>query len=323
MWRVCPSLSVIVGRLAWKSKNSSGSSSATTSASSEPASVSSAVEAAAAASFQPRNAQTRTGERSSGTSPSQRSASIRFSLRQCGPAGPEGGVRGGHQDRPMEAARNLAPVPRPGGPDRRRADARAELPRPLRVRPQGPPDGAQRLPLPGARAARPQRLDPGAGLPRGRPDRRPLRARRRGRGQGPGGALPRPAQRRARGRPQARSGRGRPGRVPPLRLPRPRGAGGLPRAPDPRGPRRRASRRRRAGALHRACRGRVPARAVHARRAPRLPRRPARAHGRGRHARNRAGHPAPAPRLRPADGRGPASTTPARRASSPTAPRSG
>ena len=76
MLRVCPSVRVIVGRLAWKSKNSSGSSWATTSASSEPATASRAVDAAAAASFQPRNAQTRTGARSfGGSSSSQTSGS--------------------------------------------------------------------------------------------------------------------------------------------------------------------------------------------------------------------------------------------------------
>ena len=62
---------LIVGRVAWKSKYSSGSIGATSSESSELAIVVSAVEAAAAASFQPRKAQTITGERSWGSSPSQ------------------------------------------------------------------------------------------------------------------------------------------------------------------------------------------------------------------------------------------------------------
>ena len=69
--RVWPSVRVIVGRVDWKSKYSSGSTWAIGSASSDLAIVASAVEAAAAASFQPRNEQTRTGERSWGTSPSQ------------------------------------------------------------------------------------------------------------------------------------------------------------------------------------------------------------------------------------------------------------
>ena len=72
-------------------------------------------------------------------------------------------------------------------------------------------------------------------------------------------------------------------------------------ARDPRpGP---ARRRRGGGPRGPAGRG-VPARALHPRRPPRLPRRPARAHGRRRHA-GRRGLPAPpAARLRPADGGG-------------------
>ena len=76
---------------------------------------------------------------------------------------------------------------------------------------------------------------------------------------------------------------GRPGGVPPGRLPRPRRARRLPRAPRARGPRARATAR-----CWSACSGdaraarRVAARAVHARRPPRLPRRAARAHRRGR-----------------------------------------
>ena len=60
----------------------------------------------------------------------------------------------------------------------------------------------------------------------------------------------------------------------------------------------------RAASLGRAGRRRVPPRAVHPRRPPRLPRRPARAHGRGRHAGRRALPAPPAARLRPADGGG-------------------
>ena len=71
MWRVWPSVRVIVGRVVWKSKNSSGSTWATSSASSDSATVASAREAEPAASFQPRKEQTSTGERSCGTSLSQ------------------------------------------------------------------------------------------------------------------------------------------------------------------------------------------------------------------------------------------------------------
>ena len=68
---------------------------------------------------------------------------------------------------------------------------------------------------------------------------------------------------------------------------------------------------------------RVAPRAVHARRPPRLPRRAARAHGRGRHAGARGVPAAPAAELRPAGDARRSCTTSARRASSPTAPRSG
>ena len=79
MWRAWPSLRVIVGRVSWKSKYSSGSTLAISSASNPDASAASAVEAAPAASFQPLKLQTRIGERSVGTSVSQLSDSI-FSL---------------------------------------------------------------------------------------------------------------------------------------------------------------------------------------------------------------------------------------------------
>ena len=69
--------------------------------------------------------------------------------------------------------------------------------------------------------------------------------------------------------------------------------------------------------------GRVSPRPLHPSGAPRLPRRPARAHGVRGHAGRRA-LPAPsAAGLRPADGRASCSTTSARRESSPTAPSSG
>ncbi len=59
--RAWPSLRTIVGRVAWKSKKSSGSTSAISSESKASPTVVSAVEAAAAASFQPRKEQTRIG----------------------------------------------------------------------------------------------------------------------------------------------------------------------------------------------------------------------------------------------------------------------
>ena len=73
---------------------------------------------------------------------------------------------------------------------------------------------AQGHPLLCARAARPDRLDRGADLPRGRPARRPLRARRRDRGPRQGRALPRRAAGRDHRAAPARAGLLRPGRVP-------------------------------------------------------------------------------------------------------------
>ena len=70
----------MVGRLAWKSKNSSGSIRATSSVSSEAAIAPSAVLAALAASFQPEKEATSTGERSSGGSRSQTIGSIGFTV---------------------------------------------------------------------------------------------------------------------------------------------------------------------------------------------------------------------------------------------------
>ena len=117
-------------------------------------------------------------------------------------------------------------------------------------------------------------------------------------------ALPRRARGRARRRAPARAGQLRPGRVPADRLPLDRRARGLPRAPGRRGPRPGAARGGRPGRLQRPARGGLPARALHPALASRLPRRAARAHGRGRHPGARDLRAAPAARLRPADGGG-------------------
>src|SRR3954451_21447880 len=71
---------VIVGRVDWKSKKSSGAIRAISSPSRSLATEARAVEAAAAASFQPRKAQTRIGERRCGRSPSQVSESTLLSV---------------------------------------------------------------------------------------------------------------------------------------------------------------------------------------------------------------------------------------------------
>ena len=176
-------------------------------------------------------------------------------------------AEGGHQDRlpqrgpraPDQIGHHLhgrRPRSRPAGPS---AQARrigpmptapAEPPTVATLRPGTEVDavfacarkdrltGAVGLRLPGARAARPHRLDPRADLPRRRLPGRPVRARRPGARGRPGGALPR----RAAGGgalDRARRGGPRPRRLPADRLPRPGGARRLPRAPGPRGARRR------------------------------------------------------------------------------------
>ena len=87
IWRAWPSARLIVGRFAWKSKNSSGSICAITSASRDSAAAVSAVVAAPAASFQPAKAQTITGDRNSGGSPSHTRASMNRAYRLTPPGG--------------------------------------------------------------------------------------------------------------------------------------------------------------------------------------------------------------------------------------------
>ena len=118
---------------------------------------------------------------------------------------------------------------------------------PLRMRAQGPADGAERVRLPVARAARPYRHDrrrassarpTGSGCASSAATRCALAARlERFSGELVG---------RARRRAPARARVVRPGRVPARRLSLGRGARGLSRAPVPRGPRPRPARRRRA-----------------------------------------------------------------------------
>ena len=148
---------------------------------------------------------------------------------------------------------------------------------------EGPADGAQRLLLPVAAAARPQRHDRRARLSRRRPDRAPLRGRRRDRGPRQGRALPRRARGRARRRPPARARRASTRRS--SCPPRYRSVEEL------EGFLEHLTREIHDPALRAVVEAvvftgpladefrRAP---VHARRPPRLPRRPARAHGRGR-----------------------------------------
>ena len=77
---IVPAEISIAGRLAWKSKNSSGSIRATRSVSNAAPIAPRAVPAALAASFHPENEATSTGERSSGGSRSQTIGSIRFTV---------------------------------------------------------------------------------------------------------------------------------------------------------------------------------------------------------------------------------------------------
>ena len=110
---------LIVGRLAWKSKNSSGSIRATSSVSNAAPIAPRAVPAAPAASFQPENEATSTGERSSGGSRSQTIGSIRSQSRRPIVAATVGRPvrfvrRGLHDRRIDEAAANPAAAPTPG-----------------------------------------------------------------------------------------------------------------------------------------------------------------------------------------------------------------
>ena len=151
---------------------------------------------------------------------------------------------------------------------------------------------------------------------------RPLRARRRGRGPRQGGALRGELQAELDDVRRLEPGEFDPAEFLPVRLPLGRGARGLPRAPDPRGLRPGAARGRRGGARLR-CRWRPSSAARRAPAAATTPTSAGCSSTRSRSGRWRRAVPAaPAPRLRPADGGGARSTTSARRASSPTAPSS-
>ena len=95
---------------------------------------------------------------------------------------------------------------RRGAPEHRHAARRRRRRRRLRLHPQGPPAGALRRALPGARAARPRRRAGRPRVPRRRRPRRALRPRGPRAGAGPGRALPRRAAGR-RARHRARRGR--------------------------------------------------------------------------------------------------------------------
>jgi 3'-5' exoribonuclease len=106
----------IVGRFAWKSKNSSGSIRATISVSNVAPSAPSAVPAALAASFHPEKEATSTGVRNSGGSRSQTIGSIgsHSSAGRSPPSRRPGSVRRDLHDRGIdEAAANPAAAPSP------------------------------------------------------------------------------------------------------------------------------------------------------------------------------------------------------------------
>ena len=207
--RVTPSSSRTVGRVVWKSTNSSGSMLANDSAPRLPATNASADVADSPASFQPLKAHTSAGARRPSGRRSQRSGCMSSRYRVS-----------------IGAITTIASLPARRRPRRRR----------LRLLAQGPADGALRLALPRARVPRQDGHDRGPRLPRRRRARRPLReGRPRARGR-PRRALPRRAP--ARGaRRHARPRRTDPTSFLPGRLPRPRRARRLPRAPGARGPR--------------------------------------------------------------------------------------
>ena len=184
--------------------------------------------AALAASFQPENEATSTGERSSGGSRSQTIGSIRFTVA---PPDRRSDGRAAGQVRPARSCM-IGRIDEASRQSRSRSDPRGDrgvatgpTPRgPLRGGTQGSPAGEERLSLPEPRAPRPDRLDPGARSSASRSARRPFRARGRDRGPRQGRALPRQALGRGDGAAADRAGLVRPGRVPPVRLPLDRGA---------------------------------------------------------------------------------------------------
>ena len=140
--RVRPSTSLIFGRVAWKSKNSSGSIGAKRVAPSEAPRNWSAAEAASPASFQPLNAQTSAGARRPSGRRSQISGCIRITVHH--------GFVPSQSSTPPTRRRGRDAAPRRRG--RRR----------LRLHAQGPPDAAGRHAVPRGRAARPHGRRPGA-----------------------------------------------------------------------------------------------------------------------------------------------------------------
>ena len=209
--------------------------------------------------------------------------------------------------------------------DDRHAARRRRGRRRLRLHAQGAPDLARGLAVPRARAARPHAARSRPRLPRRRRARRALRARRpRARAPGASSASATSCRSTCARSPRAPR-RGRPGRVPARRLPRPRRARRLPRAPRAARSTTRATRALLGGA----------ARATTELRARLAPR--ARARAAGHHAYlggllehtvavgdagARGVHAAPAPGLATCCSPRRSCTTSARRASSPTAPRS-
>ena len=266
--RVTPSTSRTIGRVDWKSTNSSGSITANGSAPRLPARNVSAEVADSPASFQPLKAQTSAGARSPSGRRSQRSGCMDSPYR----------VRG---VRAVSVHRRRARQP---GHDRRPAGRRRGRRR-LRLLAQGPAAGALRRAVSRARAARPHGRDAGARVPRRRPARRALRARRsRARGR-PGGSLPRRAADRG-------ARRSRAPRRPTRRRSCPSPTATWTSSTASSSTWRARSTTRLTAACWSGCSatahcGRSGAAPRARGRPPRLPRRPAGAHGRGRHARAR------------------------------------
>ena len=141
--RVRPSMSLIFGRVAWKSKNSSGSMRAKRVAPSDEPRNCSAADAASPASFQPVNAQTSAGARRPSGRCSQISGCIRFTVHH-------GFVPSAELPRRSAPRRRRCATMRPGD----------EVERRLRLHAQGSPHRPHGDAVPRARAARPQRRLP-------------------------------------------------------------------------------------------------------------------------------------------------------------------
>ena len=228
--RVRPSTSRMLGRVAWKSKNSSASIVAKRLAPSARAEEGERAGGGVAGVVPAlERAHQRGGAKAVRTVlPAQRLHPIHRTSHGAASA-----VRRARHDR-TDAASPIADPARVAA--RRRRGRRC-----LRLHAQGPPDRPHGRAVPRARAARPHRRDPGARVPRRRPARPAASSAASSCASPAASSASATSCRSTSARSRAREAR-RSGRLPARRLPRPRRARRLPRAPRARGLRPRATR---------------------------------------------------------------------------------